>query len=191
MRRLHQIAMSTPVSAWQSACRRISRRLELSAVVHVVESALVDVPVVVGWFRPAIVLPIAALAALNPDQVEAILAHELAHIRRHDYAVNVLQTIAETLLFYHPAVWWLSNRIRVEREHCCDDIAVAVCGDPIGYARALADLETWRTLRLGSGQAAESMALAATGGSLVERVRRILRVPSEETPSHPKCSANN
>src|SRR5439155_24365325 len=83
----------------------------------------------------------------------------------------------------HPAVWWLSNRIRVEREHCCDDIAVAVCGDPIGYARALADLETWRTLRLGSGQAAESMALAATGGSLVERVRRILRVPSEETPS--------
>src|SRR5204862_5255018 len=131
----------------------------------------------------AIVLPIAALAALNPDQVEAILAHELAHIRRHDYAVNVLQTIAETLLFYHPAVWWLSNRIRVEREHCCDDIAVAVCGDPIGYARALADLETWRTLRLGSGQPAESMALAATGGSLVERVRRILRVPSEEAPS--------
>ena len=84
-------------------------------------------------------------ASLTPAQVEAILAHELAHIRRHDYAVNVLQTLAETLLFYHPAVWWVSKRIRVEREHCCDDIAVAICGDPIGYAQALAELETWRT----------------------------------------------
>src|SRR4029077_10699398 len=103
---------------------------------------LVDVPTVVGWLRPAILLPIAALAALSPAQVEAILAHERAHIRRHDCAMNVLQTIAETLLFYHPAVWWLSKRIRVEREHCCDDVAIAVCGDPVGYAQALAELES-------------------------------------------------
>ena len=134
-------------------------------------------PTVVGWLRPAILLPIAALASLTPAQVEAILAHELAHIRRHDYAVNLLQTIAETLLFYHPAVWWISNRIRVEREHCCDDIAIAVCGDPLGYAQALAELETWRT-------SAATMALAATDGSFLERVRRILRVPvSDESRS--------
>ena len=90
----------------------------------------------------------------------------------------MLQTIAETLLFYHPAVWWLSKRIRVEREHCCDDIAVALCGDPVGYAQALAELETWRT-------SSATMAMAATGGSLLDRVRRILRVPITEEPRSP------
>src|SRR4051812_34708792 len=169
VRRLHHLALATRSSRWQTPCRRLAYRLGLPAAAHVVESALVEVPTVVGWLRPAILLPIAVLASLTPSQIEAILAHELAHIRRHDYAVNMLQTIAETLLFYHPAVWWLSNRVRVEREHCCDDIAIAVCGDPLGYARALAELETWRT-------SAASMALAATDGSLLERVRRILRV---------------
>ena len=135
-------------------------------------------PTVVGWLRPAILLPVAALASLSPAQVEAILAHELAHIRRHDYAVNVLQTIAETLLFYHPAVWWLSKRIRAEREHCCDDIAVAVCGDPVSYAQALAELETWRT-------GSTTMAMAATGGALLDRGRRILRVPITDEPRSP------
>ena len=87
----------------------------------------------------------------NAAQVEAILAHELAHVRRHDYLVNLMQTLAETLLFYHPAVWWLSARIRDEREHCCDDVAVAVCGDPVGYAAALAELEAWRSRRVEPG----------------------------------------
>ncbi len=177
VRRLHHIALATHSSRWQTCCRRLAYRLGLPAAAHVVESALVDVPTVVGWLRPAIILPIAALASLTPAQVEAILAHELAHIRRHDYAVNLLQTIAETLLFYHPAVWWISNRIRVEREHCCDDIAMAVCGDRLGYAQALAELETWRT-------SSTTMALAATDGSLLERVRRILHVPiSDESRS--------
>ena len=147
VRRLHQHRARDRLRRdGRPSCRRLAYRLGLPAAAHVVESALVDVPTVVGWLRPAILLPIAALASLTPAQVEAILAHELAHIRRHDYAVNVLQTIAETLLFYHPAVWWISKRIRVEREHCCDDIAVAICGDPLGYAQALAELETWRTV---------------------------------------------
>ncbi len=178
VRRLHRIALASPSSRWQTACRRLAYRLGLPAAAHVVESALVDVPTVVGWLRPAILLPIAALASLSPAQVEAILAHELAHIRRHDYAVNVLQTIAETLLFYHPAVWWLSNRIRAEREHCCDDIAVALCGDAVGYAQALAELESWRTTPA-------TIALAATGGSLLGRVRRILQVPITDEPRSP------
>ena len=89
-------------------------------------------------------LPASALAGLSPQQLEAILAHELAHIRRHDYLVNLLQTLVETLLFYHPAVWWLSRRIRIERENCCDDLAVSLCGDPVAYAKALADLEELR-----------------------------------------------
>src|SRR5205823_13809579 len=175
VRRLHRIAFATSSCRWQSSCRRLAYRLGLPAAAHVVESAFVDVPTVVGWLRPAILLPIAAVASLSPSQVEAILAHELAHIRRHDYAINVLQTLVETLLFYHPAVWWLSNRIRTEREHCCDDVAIAVCGDPVSYARALAELETFRS-------ASASMALAATGGSLRDRVRRILRMPLTDEP---------
>jgi TonB family protein len=103
------------------------------------------------------------------SELEAILAHELAHIRRHDFAVNLLQTAAETLLFYHPATWWLSSRIRTEREHCCDDVAVRVCGDRVTYARALASLEAIRTT--------PALALAASGGNLLARVRRILDGP--------------
>jgi beta-lactamase regulating signal transducer with metallopeptidase domain len=175
VRRLYRIAIATHPSRWQSACRRIAYRIGLPAAAHVVESTLVEVPTLVGWMRPVILLPVAAIAALTPGQVEAILAHELAHIRRHDYAINLLQTLAETLLFYHPAVWWLSNRIRIEREHCCDEIAVAVCGDAVGYARALAQLEAWRV-------PSTVIALAATGGPLLDRVRRILRVPLTEQP---------
>ena len=175
VRRLHHLAMKMTASPWQAPCRRIAYRLGLPAAAHVVESALVDVPTVVGWLRPAILLPIAAMAALSPAQIEAVLAHELAHIRRHDYAVNLLQTIAETVLFYHPAVWWLSTRVRIEREHCCDEVAVRISGDAVAYVRALAELEARRT-------SSPALALAATGGSLLERVRRILRVPVTDEP---------
>jgi uncharacterized protein (TIGR03435 family) len=169
VRRLHAIASSAQASIWQSAANRIASRLGLGRVVRIVELRQIDVPLVVGCLRPVVVLPIAALSSLNAAQVEAIIAHELAHVQRHDYLVNLMQTLAETLLFYHPAVWWLSARIRDEREHCCDDAAVAVCGDPVGYAAALAELEAWRGGAL-------NLAAAATGGSLLNRVRRILRV---------------
>src|SRR3989449_6235610 len=175
VRRLHRHALATSSSRWQTTCRRIAYRLGLPAAAHVVESARVDVPTVVGWLRPAILLPVAAMATLTPAQVEAILAHELAHIRRHDYLVNLLQTVAETLLFYHPAVWWLSKRIRAEREHCCDEVAVSLCGDAVAYAKALAELEARRT-------PSTVLAVAATGGPLLDRVRRILRVPLTEEP---------
>src|SRR5262249_409054 len=131
VRRLHRNALATKASKWHTACRRIASQLGLPAAAHVIESTLVDVPMLLAGLRPVIILPVAALAALTPSQVEAILAHELGHIRRHDYFVNLLQTLAETLLFYHPAVWWLSRRIRVEREHCCDDVAVRCSGDAV------------------------------------------------------------
>ena len=149
----------------------LARQLHIRRPVRLLESASVAVPTVIGWLRPVVLMPASALAGLSPEQVQAILAHELAHIRRHDYLVNLLQTLVETLLFYHPAVWWLSRRIRAEREHCCDDLAVSLCGDPYTYARALADLEGLRTPSV-------PLALAATGGSLLERVRRLVR------PSH-------
>ena len=131
----------------ESVVARLSRRLHIRRTITLLESTIVDVPTVIGWLKPVVLLPASALAGLTPHQLEAILAHELAHIRRHDYLVNLLQTLVETLLFYHPAVWWLSRRIRAERENCCDDLAVSLCGDPYAYARALADLEELRGAR--------------------------------------------
>jgi protein involved in polysaccharide export with SLBB domain len=148
---------------------------ELSAVLHVsrpvrlVEAAWVQVPAVVGALRPVLLFPATALTGLTPGQLRALLAHELAHVRRHDYAANLLQTMLQTLLFYHPAVWWASARMREEREYCCDDVAAAASGDRVTYARALAAMEELRALPV-------RLALAARGGSLLRRVQRLLGV---------------
>ena len=144
-----------------------ARRLSVSRPVRGFISAMVEVPSTIGWLRPVILLPASALSGLSMQQIEAILAHELAHIRRHDYLVNLLQSIFEVVLFYHPAVWWVSRRIRQEREHCCDDLALALCPDAPAYARALATLEEHRTRRY-------SLAPASQGGGLAARIRRIL-----------------
>jgi beta-lactamase regulating signal transducer with metallopeptidase domain len=178
VRRLQIRSLAADPSRWQTAATRIASRLGLRIHVHVVESPLVDAPAVVGWLRPVALLPIAAIAHLTPSQVEAILAHELVHVRRHDFLVNLAQTLAETMLFFHPAVWWVSGVIRAEREHCCDDVAVQVCGDPVGYASALAELEAWRSQ-------GTTLALAATDGSLSGRVHRVLRVPIGHEPRSP------
>lgn len=155
----------------ETKLRELARRMGIARVVELVESSAVTVPAVIGWLRPVILVPASALAGLSPQQLEAILAHELAHVRRHDYLVNLLQTVVETLLFYHPAVWWVSAQVRRERENCCDDLAVAVCGDRLGYARALANLEGLRS-------PSPRLALAADGGSLVDRVRRLVGAPA-------------
>ena len=126
-----------------------------------------------GWVRPVILLPASALTGLTPLQLEALLAHELAHVRRYDYLVNLVQSVIETLLFYHPAVWWISARVRDEREHCCDDLAVAVCGDPHFYASALLGMERLRVTT-------PTLALSAAGGSLMGRVRRLVAPPPLE-----------
>lgn len=150
--------------------RRVAGRLALDRVVGVFESSAVTVPVMIGWMKPVVLLPAAALAGLSMMQVEALLAHELAHVRRHDYLVNLLQSAVETLLFYHPAVWFISRRMRIDREHCCDDLAVHVC-DRVVYATALSDLAAMATT--------PRVALAATDGPLLQRVRRILGQPAE------------
>lgn len=173
VRRLHAEARLEDLSHWQSPADQIAARLGLRRQFSVVDSTRVTTPTVIGWLQPIVLLPIAAMAGLSPRQVEAILAHELAHIRRHDFAINLLQTLAETILFYHPAVWWLSARVRTEREHCCDDVAVAVSGDATEYAAALAELASWSL-------AHEGLAMAATRGPLVARVRRLLRLPESD-----------
>jgi beta-lactamase regulating signal transducer with metallopeptidase domain len=176
VRRLHRASLATTPSAWQAMMEPLAKRLGLRHLVHVVETHAVDVPTVIGWWRPVILLPVGALAGLTPGQADAILVHELAHIRRHDYLVNALQHVTETLLFYHPAVWWISRRIRIEREHCCDAVVIQLCGDPIDYAEALAELEGGRSRRL-------ALAVAATDGSLVHRIRVLLGTqPSHQRP---------
>jgi uncharacterized protein (TIGR03435 family) len=175
VRRLQHVARALPVSQWQEVAGRLAHQIGLTRMVQVVDATFVETPLVIGWLQPVVLLPVAALAGLTPEQVRAILAHELAHVRRHDAVVNAAQTIAETLLFYHPAVWWLSSRIRIEREHCCDDVALAVSGDPYGYASALAELESWRA-------AQPALSLAATGGPLLRRVTRVLAPPASYVP---------
>lgn len=170
--RLYEAGLAAPASRWQEVAARLASRLGLLDAVRVVESRLVGTPTVVGWMRPVILLPVAALANLTPAQIEAILAHELAHVRRHDYLVNLLQSLGETVLFYHPAVWWVSERIRAERENCCDDVALVICSDRVGYASALTALEEWRGREV-------APVVAATGGPLSGRVRRILDRPPE------------
>ncbi|HEY8563401.1 MAG TPA: penicillin-binding transpeptidase domain-containing protein [Pyrinomonadaceae bacterium] len=159
---------------WQPAIDELARRLGINRSVRLLESSLVKVPVAAGWLKPLILLPVGMVLNLTPRQVENIIAHELAHIRRHDYLVNIFQTFAEILLFYHPAVLWLSKQIRLEREYACDDLAVKACGgDAICYARALTKVERWR-------QAAPALATAATGGSLESRVRRLVDASHRE-----------
>ncbi len=158
----------TPVSeSMEAIVIRLSRRFGLSRSVCVLQSALVKVPMVVGYLRPVILLPGAVVTGLTTDQLEAVLAHELAHVRRHDWLMNSLQVVVETLLFYHPAVWRLSKRIRQERELCCDDMALKQNVDKAVYARMLLMLEELR-------QEPASPALAATGGDLAQRIRRLL-----------------
>ncbi len=159
--------------AWQDALRRVAERVRVTRPVRLVESALVEMPSLIGWLRPVILLPASSLTGLAPRELEALLAHELAHIRRHDYLVNLLQTAVETLLFYHPAVWWTSRIIRTEREVACDEIAAAACGNRIEYARALARMEELRP-------PASPLALAAGGGSLVDRIRRLVGAPAPQ-----------
>ena len=167
--RLRRSAAPVP-RGFEELLARVSGRLRVSRAVRLCRSALVEVPTVVGHLRPIILIPGGALTGLTPQQLEAVLAHELAHVRRHDYAVNLLQTAVETLLFYHPAAWWLSRRVRAEREHACDDAAVEATGDALSYARALAALEQLR----GSGSPAAALALAANGGSLMQRIQRLV-----------------
>jgi beta-lactamase regulating signal transducer with metallopeptidase domain len=175
-RALARRAVDSVSPSIEAAAARIADRLQLRRAVGIFESSAVVAPTLVGWVKPVVLLPAAALSGLSPEQLQAILAHELAHVRRHDYLINLLQSIVETLLFYHPAVWWVSAQVREEREHCCDDLAVEVCGDRLVYVTALAELTTIARHR--------SFALAATDGSLAGRVRRLLgaKRPRHEAP---------
>lgn len=156
----------------------LQTRMGIQRAVMCLQSSRIAIPGVIGWLRPVVLLPTSTLLGLEVAQLEAVLAHELAHIRRHDFLINLLQTAVETVLFYHPAVWWVSRQIRLERELCCDDLVVRTCANPVAYAEAL--------VRVASMRRVPEYALAATGGNLLHRIRRI----AEPLPTHPSNSGN-
>ncbi|MEO7145250.1 MAG: M56 family metallopeptidase [Bryobacteraceae bacterium] len=168
--RMRSVMVRRSPPEWQETLRKLGARIGVSRPVRLLVSALVQAPTVAGWLRPVVLVPVGALGGLPAGHLEALLLHELAHIRRHDYLVNILQSVGEAMLFYHPAVWWVSGHIRAERELCCDDVAVSVSGDALTYARALMELESYRPAHLGA-------AIAANGGSLSGRIARLLGQP--------------
>ncbi len=181
-RRLRTLGTYPTEQSLQHVLSRLAARMRVTRPVQLLESLLVDVPAVLGWLRPVILVPTSALTGLTPQQLEVLLAHELAHVRRYDYLVNVAQCVIETLLFYHPAVWWVSRRVREEREHCCDDLVVQVCVDRHLYASALVNMERLRS-------ATPRLALAATGGALLSRVRRLLLPTPARVEFFPRWAA--
>jgi len=166
---LQQLDLDDAGEPIRSVVAELCTRLSLPTHVDVLRSARATVPMVLGWLRPTILLPISTAASLGPRQLRAVLAHELAHVRRRDYLTNLIQTAIETALFHHPAAHWISRRIRTEREYCCDDVAVSVGADPADYARALAALDDARDDC--------RMAVAAASGTLLDRIQRIVGHP--------------
>jgi uncharacterized protein (TIGR03435 family) len=151
---------------WQRRLDRLRARISVTRPVRLLVSGLMEAPGSIGWLRPIVLVPAGALAGLPSAQMEALLLHELAHIRRHDYLVHMLQSVVETVLFYHPGVWWVSSHMRTERELCCDDIAVSITGDAVVYARALAEFDSARFI--------QPAVVAANGGSVARRIARLL-----------------
>jgi len=157
---------SVPCPRILAVCQELQRQLGLSRAIRYLECGWLQAPAVIGWIRPVVLLPVWAATGLSETQLRAVIAHELAHIRRLDSFVNLLQILVETLLFYHPAIWWLNRRIRAERELCCDEIAVSLTGDRLEYAKALTLMAHW--------EKAPALAMAVNRGPLSRRIFHIL-----------------
>lgn len=151
---------------------RLSEQLMLTRAPKLLISSATSVPMAIGWLKPVVLIPCSMLSGLTPNQLDMLILHELAHIKRHDYAVNLLQTVVETLLFFHPAVHWISKQMRNEREYCSDDIAVSHCGNPMAYARTLTD--TANHCLQHRHHTIPTMAVAASGGDLKQRISRLV-----------------
>jgi beta-lactamase regulating signal transducer with metallopeptidase domain len=180
LRRLRLSAITQAPEAVGASFNRICTALGLQRAVTLRISTAIDSPMTLGTLRAIVLLPLSALTSLGPDELEVVLAHELAHVRRADFFWNILQTIAETLFFFHPAVWWISGRVRHERELCCDDIALKVCPNPVTYASALYRLEEHRSRHLRLAMALDGHASHST---LLMRIARILGEPMTRIPS--------
>ena len=155
-------------AAWQQRLDRLAGQFGITRTVRLRVVAHLASPITAGWWRPVVLVPASLVTGMAPHLLEALLAHEMAHVRRHDYLVNLGQNVIETLLFYHPAVWWISNRIRSEREQIADDVAARILGEPRRLALALSELEKLQF-------STHHLAQAANGGDLMSRIKRLVR----------------
>lgn len=162
----------SPSKKLQTRFNELAKQIQLTITPRLLISLKVEVPMAIGWLKPVVLLPASMVSGLSTPQLEMLLLHELAHIRRHDYLVNFFQTLIEILLFFHPAVHWVSKQMRNEREYCSDDIAVQHCGDAIAYAHTLADTATLCTKA--HHHTIPDLAMAASGGDLKQRVIRLV-----------------
>lgn len=158
-------------NTWKEHLVKLAGSMGVSRKVELFISKHLQVPVMIGFIRPVILLPAAMVSNLSTDQLEAILLHELAHIKRNDYLLNIFQSVVETILFFNPFVWWISKNIRLEREHCCDDLVISGTVQPLQYARALVALEEYRLT-------VNPMAMAAADDKhhLLHRIKRIMEM---------------
>ena len=169
VQRIRHYGTSPVEGEWQERLEDLQRRLQISQPVLLLESALLKVPVVLGWLKPVILIPAGMLTRLSAAQVESILLHELAHIRRRDYLVNILQHIADTVFFYNPAVAWVSSTIRCERENCCDDIAIRETRSRKQFVEALVSFHSYST-----SNREYALSFAEGKNQLLKRVQRIV-----------------
>jgi D-alanyl-D-alanine endopeptidase (penicillin-binding protein 7) len=154
--------------AWQARIERMAAAFGIDRALRLRVVERLGSPVTAGWWRPVVLVPAALVSSMPAHLLEALLVHELAHIKRHDYLVNLGQNVVETLFFYHPAVWWISRRIRVERELIADDFAARQLGEPRRLALALSELEKLQF-------STHHLAQAANGGDLMSRIKRLIR----------------
>ncbi|WP_299461395.1 M56 family metallopeptidase [uncultured Microscilla sp.] len=172
LQRLRHHQTKTVSNDWQVKVLEIADSLKIKKVVRLLESGMAKTPMVIGHLKPVILLPLGTISGLSAQQVESILAHEMAHINRNDYLVNILQSVFEIVLFFNPAMWWISARVREERENCCDDIALQLTNDRLTLVKTLATLEE---MRIGAPQ--NAVAFAGKKGGLVGRIQRIINSP--------------
>lgn len=175
-----------PEPKWQKRFSDLCEKFKIAQNVRLLQSNLIETPIVVGWLKPLILVPASAFLQMPPRQLETILAHELVHIRRYDNLLNFLQSFVEILFFYHPCVWWISAEIRREREFACDDAVLETLESPrLVYADALANLEE---IRLLANKKTPPVAVAASGGKLMKRIERIIEKNTEIKQLSPKQS---
>lgn len=169
MRALRRSAAGTIPTEWKHYIQQTSRKLGIQRRIQLASSGLTKVPLTLGYLKPLILVPAGLLAQVAPADLEAILAHELAHIRRRDYLVNLLQHIVETIYFFNPAVWWISSLLRAEREHCCDDMAIKLTRNKKQYLQALVSCEEYALTA-----PAYALSFAGKGHQLKDRVLRLV-----------------
>lgn len=174
-----KVQQVNPISAdIQALMNTLLEKTQMPATIKLLESARASVPMTIGWIKPVVLLPVGMASGLTIKQLEAILAHELAHIKRYDYLVNIFQNFVEILFFFHPATWFISGKVRDERENCCDDFAVEICGDSLVLAKALTQVASYQQ------QPRLAMAFGAKRQTFMDRIKRIIGINDSKPMSY-------